>query len=255
MIGLVFGSIMALSGIAHADVAACAAAAEHGQDFARAGKVMEARDAFSRCAESDCPEMIAHDCAGWLASAESRIASASVNVTDAHGARLATAVVEMDGAPVDWTSAAIRVDPGVHTFVVKNDGDVTVERRVQLAEGSTTPVDVQLTPVLAEPPHDTQPHHGKSKPLLVGAAGASVVAVAGFALFAGFGEAGLSEQSDLRGSCAPRCTSSQVDPVSAKFAVANVSLIVGIAATLGAGALWYLYARSDREAPPTTSSR
>ena len=256
MIELIFSSIMALSGIAHADVAACAAAAEQGQDLARAGKVKEARDAFTRCTATDCPDLIAHDCAGFLANAEARIASVSVSVTDAHGAKLATAIVEMDGTAIDWSSASsIRVDPGVHIFVVKNDGDVTVERRAEFAEGSTTRVDVELTPVLAEPPHEPPPHHGKSKPLLLGAAGASVVAVAGFALFAGFGEAGLSQQADLRGTCAPRCTSSQVDPLSTKFAVANVSLIVGIAATLGAGALWYLYARSDREAPPATSSR
>ncbi|MGH7328870.1 MAG: hypothetical protein ACREJX_11030, partial [Polyangiaceae bacterium] len=80
--------------------------------------------------------------------------------------------------------------------------------------------------------------------------------VAGFALFAGFGEAGLSQQSDLRTSCAPHCASNQVDPVSTKFAIANVSAVVGIVAALGAGALWYLFARSDHaEAPPVTSAR
>ena len=255
-IELVLGSIMALSGIAHADVAACAAAAEQGQDLARAGKVKEAKDAFRRCTATDCPDLIAHDCAGFLASAESRIASASVTVTDAHGAKLPTAVVEMDGSAIDWTSAsAIRVDPGVHTFVVRNDGDVTVERRVEFAEGSTVAVGVEMMPVLAEPQPSPMPPRRKSKPLFAGSLATSGVAVAGFALFAGFGEAGLSQQSELRAQCAPHCTSSQVDPVSTKFMVANVSLIVGVVATLGATALWYLYARSDHEAPPITSSR
>lgn len=257
MIGLIFGSIGAFGGMARADVAACAAAAEHGQDLARAGKVTAAREELTRCASSDCPELIAHDCAGWLASAASRIATASLSVTDTRGDKLASAIVEMDGAPIDWTSPApLRLDPGVHTFVVKNDGFGTAERRVEFADGSTVAVNVSLTPLLAEPPHEESPQHHKSKPLLFGALGTSGLAIAGFALFAGFGEAGLSEQSDLRGQCAPHCTTGQVDPVSSKFVLANVSAVVGVVAALGAGALWYLYARSDHaEAPPVTSSR
>jgi hypothetical protein len=69
----------------------------------------------------------------------------------------------------------------------------------------------------------------------------ALAAVSGVAAvsFAYFGLSGRSDVSDLRATCAPNCSESQVDSARTKLIVADVSLGVGVVAL--AGAAWFYF--------------
>jgi hypothetical protein len=79
--------------------------------------------------------------------------------------------------------------------------------------------------------------------LLAGAIATTVLAVAGGALFAGFGASGIADEDALRKSCAPFCTSSQVSPISTKFAIADVALATGGVAAIAAIVFWVVWSQ------------
>jgi hypothetical protein len=98
------------------------------------------------------------------------------------------------------------------------------------------------------PPPTTAPDAppASSKKLVLPIVFASI-GVVGVASFAAFGLMGKSQRSSLASSCAPYCTSDDVSPVRTKYAIADVSLLVGLA-SLGV-ATWLFVS-----APPGDSS-
>jgi hypothetical protein len=77
------------------------------------------------------------------------------------------------------------------------------------------------------------------------------LSAAGFVGFAALGLSGTSEQNELKLTCAPKCTQSEVDPVRTKFTLADVSLVIG-ALALGATVL-VLILHSSSSAPRAIS--
>jgi hypothetical protein len=218
------------------DKAACAAAAVSGQELTRAHKLVEARTKLVQCSSPDCPEIIERDCADWLREVVARVPTLAVETS-------AGATIEIDGVPVT-SAGAVAVDPGSRRVSVHRDGYVSTERIVMVAEAEHKTVTIALSPIVAAlPVVVAKPPPSSRTPWLVAAIGTSAVALTGFALFAGFGASGLSDQNALRTSCAPYCTSSQVDPVSTQFTTANVGLVIGVVGLLVASAAWFFTAR------------
>jgi hypothetical protein len=67
-------------------------------------------------------------------------------------------------------------------------------------------------------------------PIPVASIALAGVAVVGLGSFTFFALSGKSTEHDLAGSCGPRCSDDEVSPVKTKYAIADVSLLIGIAA-------------------------
>jgi hypothetical protein len=78
------------------------------------------------------------------------------------------------------------------------------------------------------------------------------VAVAGGGAFAYFWFTGADRVSDLRSSCAPYCSDDQVDAVRVPLTTARVALGIGIAAAVGAVAVYLL--RPGTATPAATAA-
>lgn len=241
--GFAIVMLVAATGLAK-DKAECASAAVAGQELERFHKLSQARAQFTTCATDECPEVIAKDCTRWLKEIDGRMPTVDLA---AHGTVGAVAVV--DGREVPLPASALPLDPGSHVVVFRAPGYVSQTKNVDLAEGAHAHLDVPLVAEALAPAPEPEPppapehrsHHGV---WLASAIATSTLAVAGFALFAGFGAAGNGDQSALRTSCAPFCTQSQIDPVANEFTWANVGLTVGIVALAASALTWYFTARS-----------
>ena len=58
-------------------------------------------------------------------------------------------------------------------------------------------------------------------------------------IFTGFAVLGTSAQSDLKTTCAPFCTETDLAPIKRDFLIADIALAAGVA-SLGAAAYFYL---------------
>jgi hypothetical protein len=162
-------------------------------------------------------------------------------------------------------TAAIDVDPGEHVVRCERAGFTSVEQSVRVAEGERgDEVDCRLAQATPKVPDAGRPRvdprilqplpagsnaHGPL-PWVVWPLGG--LGLAGIGTFTFFGLEGKAEENTLRGKtgCAPRCTSTQLEPVETKFLIANVSLGVGIVALAAAAVVALLHQSSG----PTTTS-
>lgn len=70
------------------------------------------------------------------------------------------------------------------------------------------------------------------------------VGVAGLGVFAGFGLAGRSGQSDLEDRCSPRCSPAEAKSTKTKYLIADIGLGVGVV-SLAAATYFALTAPRD----------
>jgi hypothetical protein len=229
------------------DKAQCAAAAEVGQRLTKAHKLVAAREQLLICSSKDCPDVISQDCTQWLGEVDRSFASVILKPVDEAGHRLDNVHVTENGVVVSEHAGdgAIEVDPGAHIFRFERGDLEPAEQHAQLDEGRRNQeivVTMRLRPVAPPPPppiHEA-PSSG-SGGFLAGAIVTTALAVVGVGLFAGFGASGVVDESALRKSCAPFCTSSDVAPVSTKFAIADAALITGGVAAVAAVVFWIVW--------------
>src|ERR1019366_810469 len=238
------------------DKAACAAAAEAGQRLRNRGQLVAAREQLIVCASPECPQVVSQDCTGWLREVQRSLAPFAVRAHDASGAPLHEVTVSLDGTVLPETAptAPIEVDPGTHVVSCAHAGFAPSERPVLLAEGERgLAIDCELValgPAAGNgPPVATDARPAPVPPSSLAAVPApiatprtsvpwvvwplAVLGAAGAAGFVGFGIAGRNEENAL--TCGPYCTT-EVDPAKTKFALADISLVVG-AVALGGAAL------------------
>ncbi|HEY8073698.1 MAG TPA: hypothetical protein VIF62_06310 [Labilithrix sp.] len=235
-----------LASTAHAEVTRqqCAQSYEKAQYLRKEAKLRDARASLLVCANEACPAATRTDCVPWLAEVESAIPSVAVAVRDESGNDVAGAHVTIDGANVAMESGkAIDIDPGQHTVHVQTpDGLVADEsfvarpseknRVVTLVVKSHAQTSAQ--PVTPETPPPAEPEHRSiALPL-----GLTVLGAAGLGAAFAFGFAAKSQASDLRSSCAPRCTDSDLDPVHSKLLFSDIGLGVGVVALIAATYFW-----------------
>jgi hypothetical protein len=244
-------ALLLVARAAHADeaadpVAACMAAAVDGQTARDAGHLLRAREQLASCLDVACPAVVRKDCAQFLDEVEAKLPSIVVRVRDAEGRDIAASRVRIDDRDVALALAgrSVALDPGPHAIVV-DAGAHTLRSDVLLREGERGRI-VDL----ALPPRPTPSARPSTLVWVLGGVG-----VAGLATFAVAGLTGVKQWNDLESQCKPNCESSRVDEVNARFAVADVSLAIAIAA-LGTATVLYLAAPAGRAAPhaslPTT---
>lgn len=233
----------------------CISASDEGQQLRDDGKYRLARDAFVRCARPTCPAIIGHDCAQWLVDVDARSPTIVIDAKDDRGTDLVEVNVQIDGAPfvAKLDGLPTPVDPGEHIFHYEAAGFPPVDERIVIRTAEKNRVlRVRFAPytsAIPTPPADAAPAEANERsrlravPLVAWAFAGG--AVAAFATEAYFGLAGLAQRSgDLSGpgKCAPDCSSSERSSIQAKFAIADVSLAVGV---VSAGVAAYFFLRPN----------
>jgi hypothetical protein len=155
--------------------------------------------------------------------------------------------VSVDGKQVNvnGTSAELELDPGEHRIeawagirnvserVVLRDAEV---RKVQIKFRSEAPARAVVRPaVISTPKPSAQmatPAASTTHTTVMYALGAS--AIAGLGLGTVFAFVGRNRELKLISTCAPNCSSADVDGVRGYYTVANISFAVGAASALGA---------------------
>ena len=231
---------------AHADPA-CIAAYEQTQTLRKDGKPAAAKVQAAICAREACPALLTKDCNKWLAELEAAIPSVVLDPRTAAGGLRVDVRVKLDGAPLaeKIDGKPLAFEPGSHVFIFEADGAAPVERTVVLREGEKNK---KITVTLAPAPTALGT---EARPIPLGVwifGGVSVVALTTSAILA---IDGLGKKSDLE-SCKPHCAPSDVDAMSARFTLADVTLGAGVMA--GAAALYVFLTRPAGEAVPAASS-
>lgn len=236
--------------------AQCMEAYENGQRLRKHSSLRQAKESFLFCSSDSCPEAMHADCGTWLKEVDAAIPKSLFEVTSESGAPLAGVMVSVDlgeARPLD--DEAIELDPGAHVFAFSSPGYRELRERALLPVGDRLVRHVVLQPLPVAPSSPPHPPAPKSKldagraptspsawPAWLGAG----VSAAGAVGFAYFGLNGRSKDRALDG-CSPACSFEQTDAVRRDYLLANVSLGVGAAGLIGAGA-WLVFASSESDA-------
>jgi hypothetical protein len=236
---------------------ACFHAVDSGQQLRTSRKLAAAKDQFIVCARPVCPGPVKKDCAQWLAEVEATLPSVVFGAKDPKGGDLLDVSVAVDNSPLldKLDGSSIPIDPGPHVFHFEWKGHTTVDQQVLIREGEKNRLVTATFPMSSAPgvlATTPTPQATGSRPIPVGVWILGGLAVAGGAAFTGLGLAAESEANNLRSTCAPNCSSSQVDSARVKVILADVSLGVGIA-SLGIATTWLLLSRSSKGETTTVS--
>jgi hypothetical protein len=242
-------AMAALSTVASADdLTACNAALVHGQELARAGKLLAARGAYPACLRAECDDSLRAVCANFVAELKGRIPSVTVEARGPRG-HIDGARIHIDGLLVAEPSAATEIDPGEHVVVVEAPGFVAREEHVVVAERDPPrSMPVILAPFVLHGPSPATPSVARTGlPAFFWVAGGGAVAALGS--FTYFGLRGKDTEGQLRASCPlGPCDSSTM---RREYLAADISL--GVAIVAAGAALWIALAHHE-DAPPTPSS-
>jgi len=222
----------------------CVAASTAGQSLRDEGKLVAARGRFAVCARDECSAVVRRYCAEWLAGVDARVASVVVRATTSYGDAVADARVSVDGRPI-VLGAPTLLDPGEHAVRAERAGAAPIDAHVIVSEGEKGRVVEVRFP--ADPPKPAPyvratPEAQHLLPLSTSIF--AVVGVTGLAGFAYFGVDTENKVSEMRSTCAPHCSASDVDAAKREARTANVFLGVGLVA-LGVAA----YTFFTREKP------
>lgn len=218
---------------------ACARAAEEGQALRDEGKLFSAKASFGQCIRSECPKVIATECASWLDDVTARQPSIVIAVRDAKGNDVTDAAVLVDGVPrADASSGrAIVLDPGPHV-VASTIAGRAVEQRIVLREREKSRK-VALEPPQAAaprlpPPRPLPPPLVQERPVPIVSYVLGGVSVVLGGAGAGFGISAASDYAKLEESCPTRCSDTDILGLRAKTVTADIAFSLAIAAAVGA---------------------
>jgi hypothetical protein len=232
--------------------AQCLDAYAQGQRDRKAGALGRAKEAFAFCGSSACPGALHPDCVRWLGEVEAAQPEVTFEISSPAGDEIDGVSIAIDGgARQTLEGRELTFDPGEHVVLVERSGYHPEERRFAISEGKKLTLTLVLDPLSeatssravsaresSEPPgmdEGGEERRATLLPTFVGV-GVGVVGAAGFAYF------GLRARDGDRalGDCAPGCSERDVDRVKRDYLFANVSLGVGAAGLLGAGA-WAIF--------------
>jgi hypothetical protein len=245
-----------------AQTTACSSDYEKAQEEKANGRLNAALSYLRGCVNPDCPKFIREDCARWMDQTESALPSV-VFAVRRDGVDQTEVDIACDGVAMtrSLNGKAIPVDPGVHVFSFAMSGFDSIERRLLIREGERNRiVDVEFrspresaTPAPAvdarnPPAGEATSGNAGRRYLTYGLAGAGVLGLAGFVVFA---VRGVGQQGTLEKDCAPNCLQSDVDSVKTKYLVADTCLAVGLVSLGVATYLWF----TSRGEKPSSADR
>lgn len=219
---------------------ACVAAHEEAQQLRFQKKLHAAREKYVACARDECPAVLREECMTQVEQVEAVAPTLTFEALDERGASDTNVKVTIDGELVAerLTGAALPVEPGEHVLRFERESDhEVIEQRVLVVEGEKNRKIVADFQTLApkrppsEPPPPPPARSTKIPPLAWVAGG---VAVLGLGSFTAFALTGMSAEDDLAKGCAPRCAEDDVSSVKRSYAIADVSLAVGLVAAAAA---------------------
>jgi len=235
----------------------CVAASGAGQEHQKQGALFSARKEFEICSSSSCPQLVSTDCTRWLE--EVITAMPSINIVARLNGVDQSAVVRLDGAP--WldrlTGRPVDIEPGDHDVEVEAGGVKQTQRLVVVQGEKNRVVVFALTGVVTAPviPVAVTPQAPSARGFPTWPVVFTAGAVAGAASFTILGLTGKSQLATLVAQpCASTktCNPAQTAAISRQFLAADISLGVGIASALAAGAFWWWWALQPHEAPAVT---
>jgi len=248
------------------DTQTCLDSYAESQRLRRAGQLVAARRALLVCSQAECPEVVKTDCLPWLGEVEQALPSIVVVAKDQAGADTLAVRVTIDGTVVAETldGRPMVLDPGAHQVRFELGTAPAIEQTIVAQEGvKNRRIDVSFapasSPVPAATPAPPVPQPPPEPPdrgtPIVGyvIAGVGVLALGSFAVFGLMGKAEADEYDD---TCAPTktCDEDEVDGTRTKLLVADVSLLVGIAA-LGVGVGLVLHHELSDPEPASAATR
>ena len=229
-------TVLSMSGAAHADEKQiCVAASEKAQQLRGAGKLVEAREQLSVCGRPECPRLIQQDCTQWMSEVLGSLPSVVPGAKDRKGRDIVDVRLTVDGKVTTelFDGKPIVLDPGVHAFHFETKGAPAVDEQVVVKPGEKNRL-VTVTFVTPEEPASgavkqsgntgSSPDQS-SPPIAADVIGGRGVVALGVALVVDLGA--NSDARDLRNTCAPKCTVSDVDDVQKKYTIAGVTAVVG----------------------------
>lgn len=226
--GVTIAALLALPRSASADVREqCVAASEKAQQLRMAGKLSDARDQLAICNRTECPKLVAQDCAQWMSEVLAVLPSVVPAAKDERGRDLVDVKVSIDGKIVTASldGKPIAVDPGVHAFAFEASGARRVEEKIVVRQGEKNRiVGVTLARIDDARPAPVTPA-ASSPPTAAFVVGGVGLAALGTALFVT-----LDADADarrLRDECAPRCNPADVDDIEQRRVVAGVTAAAG----------------------------
>jgi len=241
----------------------CNAAYEKSQVLRRANKLRAARDELLVCSQVTCPGAITADCGPWLREVEGGMPTVVIAARDPSGVDVPAVKVSVDGVLLTprLTGAPLEVDPGSHTLAFEPEHGARVEQAVLINVGEKNRlIQVTVRPEAPPPPGASPPKPAEPQPGAPGEArkgswvpGITIGAVGVVSLAVSFGVYfnANSSADNLRATCAPNCSSSQVDSVRAQGVVSDVTFGVGIVG-IGVGAVLMILLHPTR-APASTA--
>lgn len=236
------------------DVQACVAASTAGQTQRDEGHLIAAQRELRACARESCPGIVEKRCLEWLADVNERLPSIIVRVQDAGAQDVFDVHVKVDGEPIVLDGRPVTLDPGQHEVVVEREGRPTAKRKILLAEREQARlVSIALGTVakpaastLPPPPPPAQQAAESKQPARFHVPwGVWVLTGVGVGALTSFVVVGLGakrDRDDLWKICMSHCNVDQPDMLQRakhKALAADISLGVGAAALVGAGA-WTL---------------
>jgi hypothetical protein len=193
--------------------------------------LIEARDKLLVCMRDVCPQVAQAGCASWLPEVQESLPTAVFSAVDGAGRPRADVRLSLDGHPFrdKLDGGAVPIDPGEHHLRWEAPAEAPIDETIAVREGVKNQQFTARFPIrVAAPPPI---YHRRSSPWMFVLAGVGVVGGAGFAFF---GVESIGHENTLRTSCSPNCSPSDVSAVRLQEHAADISLAVGVAATIGA---------------------
>ena len=219
----------------------CADAYQSAQELRAAGDLTSSLEALLICAQATCPQFIQADCATWLTEVQQEVPSVVFSAKSASGEDATAVSVSMDGKRIAerLDGKPVLVNPGTHTFVLEMAGEPPVEKQILIKQGEQNRViEVSFAPDSMDQTEVTaSPNDLRTYAFVAGGVGAL-----GLVSFAVFGLVGQQQEKDLDTQCPERCPEDLDDrksEIRQKYAIADVSLIVGVVGVV-TGAVLYL---------------
>jgi hypothetical protein len=246
-------SPVARADVARADaVEACIRGSTTGQEQRRAGRLSDAAQQFASCSRPSCPAVVRRDCARWTEEVDLMMPTVVFAATDSQGGDRSDVRVFVDGSKVldRLDGRPMPLDPGAHTVRYEGAGGIVSTREFDARVGEKN----RIVAMRLEPPPPRRelgaPASAPSRPVPPLAWALGGVAVVGLGVAGYFDASAIGDVNTLRSTCGPRCSSSDVDAIDRKYAIAGVALGTSV---IAAGIAIYLYL-TRAEHPPAAAA-
>jgi len=274
-------ALVLASGVARAagpSTAECLAASESANSLSNQHKLRAERTELLVCASASCPAAVRNECARLVDEVNVAIPTVIFAAKDSAGADLTAVKVTMDHEVLSYAldGTALPVDPGIHAFTFEVGGQRPFTKNLVIRQGErdrhelvtleappaphAEPAAVATAPGPASKVNAGMPGQepapapghgmGTQRILAIAAAG---VAVVGVGVGTAFGLMALSKRNDARSACPNQCATqdgvSKWNDAAAAGNISTVAFLVGGAALVGAGILWFTAPRRPSRGP------